>query len=128
MQGGNILLLDDDSFLTKIYSAKFSEAGCHVQSAGSVDDALRILRGGFVPDAVIFDLELKDKDGFQFLEALREQKLAQRAYLLALTNHSEESHSTRAAALGASSYVVKATMIPDEVVSLVVGEISKLRA
>lgn len=125
---GKVLLLDDDSFLVKIYNEKFAAAGCIVQSASGVDDALRILRNGYVPDVVIFDLEMKDKNGFQFLETIRDQKLAQGAYLLALTNHSEESSVKRAMDLGASSYVVKATMIPEEVLALGLQHVAKKAA
>lgn len=124
LNNGNVLLLDDDTFLVKIYDEKFKEAGCAVKAMHTVDEAIRALRGGFVPDAVIYDLEMKEKDGFQFMELLKEQHLAQGAYFVALTNHSEEAAKKRALELGTNLYIVKAEMIPDELVRMVLETIS----
>jgi DNA-binding response OmpR family regulator len=125
LNNGKILLLDDDSFITKIYESKFAEASCSVRSAGSVDDAMRILRAGYVPDVIIFDVEMKGKDGFEFLKELREYKLAIGAHLIALTNHSGEADRKKAMELGTKEYIVKAEMIPEEVVRAVLATIAK---
>src|ERR1043166_2015556 len=116
LNNGNILLLDDDAFLVKIYNGKFIQAGCNFQSAYTVDDALRILHRGFVPHVVIFDIEMKGKDGFNFLQAIRDQKLAQGAYIIALTNHSGLEDRQHAEALGTDKYIVKEEMIPKKAV------------
>jgi two-component system chemotaxis response regulator CheY len=120
-----ILLIDDDSFLLGIYKGKFSEAGCIVEACKNVDDALHALRGGFVPDAAVFDLAMGGKDGFAFLEELIAEKLAQGAYLMALTNDSKSEDKARAKELGAHAYVVKAEMIPDEVVKAVLDALQR---
>jgi CheY-like chemotaxis protein len=125
LNNGTILFLDDDTFLVKIYEEKFRDAGCHIQVAHAVDEAVRMLRGGFVPDVVIYDLELKEKDGFQFMQILKEQHLAQGAYCIALTNHSGENDREKAMELGTHAYIVKAEMIPDEVVRMALEAVTK---
>lgn len=121
----SILLIDDDAFLLDMYSMKFQQAGYQVQACKSVKDALDKLRGGFSPEAVAFDLIMPEIDGFGLLEALRNEKLAPQARLVALTNQSDEEEQKRAAELGAHRYIIKASMIPSEVVSAITEEIEK---
>jgi two-component system repressor protein LuxO len=118
-----VLFLDDDTFLVKIYNEKFVESGCEFQSAYSVDDALRLLRGGYKPDILIADLELPDQSGLALLQQIHDEHLAEGAHIIVLTNHSEEYVKQRALELGAHDYVVKAEMIPAEVVQMVLNEV-----
>lgn len=121
----NILLVDDDKFLADMYGLKFTNAGFSVHISLSAKDALQALRDGFKPDAILFDLTMPETDGFGFLQALNDGQLAQGALRIALTNQSDESERTKAEELGASRYIVKASMIPSEVVNTVTEELSK---
>jgi len=120
-----VLLLDDDKFLVEMYSMKFIQAGYTVQVALSTDEALDILRTGFVPDVVLFDLTMPVRDGFSFLQSVKEEKLASGAKFIALTNQTEDADKEKAAELGVSSYIVKASMIPSEVVQAVDKEMTR---
>ena len=114
-----ILIVDDDKFLLDMYSMKFAKEGFTVQSALSASDALDFLRGGFQADAILFDLTMPEKDGFAFLQSLREEHLGERAKKVALTNQSSDAEKTKALELGADQFIVKATMIPSEVLASV---------
>lgn len=116
---GNALLLDDDKFLLDMYSLKFQREGFTVQACLSVNDAIEALRRGFAADVILFDLIMPDKDGFVFLETLRAEHLAEKAIKVALTNQSSDSEGKKATELGADHYIIKATMIPSEVVATV---------
>jgi DNA-binding response OmpR family regulator len=83
------------------------------------------LRGGFKADAVVFDLIMPQEDGFFLLENMRREKLAYRRMLIALSNQSDEVEKKKAMDLGATHYIVKASMIPSEVVEAVGEEIKK---
>lgn len=120
-----ILVLDDDRFLLDMYSAKFLQAGFRVESCSRTEDALNVLRGGFDPAAVLFDLIMPEMNGFDFLTAIQNEKLAPNAILIALTNQSNESDKAQAEKLGAAKYVIKATMIPSEVVNMTKEELGK---
>lgn len=122
---GNVLLLDDDKFLVGMYSMKFTKAGYTVEACLGVGDALQVLKSGFQADAIVFDIIMPEHDGFYFLETLKNEKLGGRAALVALTNESDDAQKARAAGLGADRVIVKATMIPSEVVSTVAEEIAK---
>ncbi len=118
-----ILLVDDDKFLLDMYALKFTAAQFEVRAVLSVSEAVDVLRTGFSPSAVVFDLLMPGEDGFELLRIIRTEKLAREAVLIALTNQSSESDRAAAEKLGADRYVIKAEMIPSEVVGVVGEEI-----
>ena len=120
-----IILVDDDKFLIDLYSTKFSSQGYEVHAVQSVNAALDLLHGGMVPDAIVTDLVMPERTGFSLFEALRDEKLAPSAVRIALTNESDDTERKRAEDLGANRYIVKATMIPSEVVTAVTETIAK---
>jgi CheY-like chemotaxis protein len=125
---GNVLLVDDDKFLVDMYGMKFTAAGYSVQICLSAKDALQVLQGGFVPVVILFDLTMPEMDGFAFLKAVNDGKLAEGALKIALTNQNSPEEQTKAAELGAARYIVKASMIPSEVVNTVAEELAKISA
>ena len=124
-EGKRVLLVDDDNFLLDMYSVKFTGAGFTVRACLSVQAALTTLRGGFQPDAIVFDLTMPEYDGFSFLETLRSEGLAPNAIKIALTNQGSDEEKIKTEALGAHRYIVKASMIPSEVVTAVGAELAK---
>lgn len=121
----SILIVDDDKFLLDMYCLKFSQAGYSVQPSFSVGEALAAIRGGYVPDAILFDVTMPGEDGFALLQKLRDEKLAAGARLIALTNQASDADKKHAEELGVDRYVVKASMIPSEVVQMVKEELAK---
>lgn len=126
-QKGSVLFLDDDKFLTDMYAMKFTREGYAVQACLSAKDALEALRGGLKPDVIIFDITMPGQDGFSFLEALRAEKLGEGSIKIALTNQNNDEEQTHASELGADKYLVKASLIPSEVVNIVGDEITRSR-
>jgi DNA-binding response OmpR family regulator len=114
-----VLLVDDDKFLLDMYSMKFVKEGFNVQACLSVQSALEALRGGFQADAILFDLTMPEHDGYSLLTSLAEQKLGTSAKKIALTKQSTDAEKAKATELGADDFLVKATMIPSEVVAKV---------
>jgi len=123
----SVLLVDDDKFLLDMYSTKFSQHGFIVHASLSVKNALEALQGGFRPEAVVFDLIMPEENGFSLLEKLKTGKLSEGACLIALSNQSDEAEKKRAIDLGATRYIVKASMIPSEVVDAVEKDIKANR-
>lgn len=119
-----VLLVDDDRFLLDMYSVKFGKEGCMVQTCLSVDEALDALRGGYDADAVVFDLVMPKKDGRELVRQVHAEKLVPKAVLIALTNQSGEADKILTEALGVDKYLIKATLIPSEVVNTVKEAIS----
>lgn len=121
----NVLLVDDDKFLVDMYGMKFSAAGYTVQISLSARDALQILRGGFAASVILFDITMPEMDGFAFLKTISDEHLAPGALKIALTNQSTAEEQAKASELGAVRYIVKASMIPSEVVGVVQEELAK---
>ena len=124
---GTILLVDDDKFLLEMYAMKFTKEGYATQAVLSTADALEVLKAGFKPDVIVLDLLMPERDGFSLLTALAEEHLAPDSVKIALTNQGDDAEKKKAESLGAARYIVKATMIPSEVVATVAAEIKAHR-
>lgn len=114
---GTVLLLDDDKFLLDMYTMKFVKEGYAVHACLSVDEALKLIKDGFEPDLILFDITMPERDGFSFLQEMHDTKLCPKAIKVPLTNQSSDAEKAKAKELGADDYFVKATMIPSEVVN-----------
>lgn len=122
-----ILIVDDDRFLLDMYAMKFSRAGYAVHAAPSAQEALDAIRGGFAPDAIVFDLVMPEMDGLTMLETLKSEKLAPNAALIALTNQGADEEREKTESLGAHEYIVKANTVPSEVVNIIERTIEGMR-
>ena len=112
-----ILITDDDSFLLDMYAMRFTQGGFNVVTASSADDALGKLRGGLVPDIMLLDVVMPAIDGFELLEMINKEGLAEETIKIYLSNLGQEQDIARGKALGAASYIVKANSTPSEVVA-----------
>lgn len=114
-----ILLVDDDKFLLDMYSMKFQQQQYRIQACLSAGEALEFLRHDFKPDVILFDLTMPECDGFTFLQAIRDEHLAPDALKIALSNQSTDAEKDKIRSFGADQFIVKASMIPSEVVNTV---------
>jgi len=110
------LIIDDDKFLLDMYAIKFGQSGFEVLACLGAEDALEKIRGGFLPDVILSDILMPSMDGFTFLERLRDERLAQGAKKIVLSNKGEKPDIDKAVSLGAHGYIIKANVLPSEVV------------
>lgn len=114
-----IFIVDDDKFLLDMYSVKFREKGFDVEVGVGGESALTKLRDGLKPDIIMLDIVMPGIDGFQFLEAMKNENLRGDATVIVLSNQGQETEIERAKKLGADDYIVKASAIPSEVLDQV---------
>ncbi len=112
-----ILLVDDDAFLIDMYAAKFSSLGHSVDTAKSVESALEKLRTGGVYDAVLLDMILPGMTGLDLLTTMKQENILGKAKAIVLSNQGDQRDIDAAYSAGAEGYIVKAHMIPSEVVA-----------
>ncbi len=115
-----VLIVDDDKFLLQMYSLKFTHSGHEVVSARSAQEAIDKLKEGYVPEIMIMDMVMPGMDGLELLQKVHDEKLAEGAVFVMLTNQSAPTDIERAKQIGINGYIVKATTIPSEVVEEVI--------
>jgi len=119
------MLVDDDRFLLDMYSVKFREWGHTVEVCYGGEDALKKLRDGAKPDAIVLDVIMPHIDGIELLKAIKEEKLGGSPALIVLSNQGEETDKKKAEEYGVDGYIVKASAIPSEVLESVIAIIGK---
>jgi two-component system chemotaxis response regulator CheY len=115
-----VLIVDDDKFLLDMYALKFNNLGHHATVAVGPNEALEKLRAGESPDVLVLDIIMPNMDGLELLEIIRKENLAPQSTVIMLTNETDPARIEKAESLGAAGYIIKATMIPSEVVSEVI--------
>lgn len=118
-RGYKVLLVDDDDFLVSMYTHKFEHEGDEVQSASSTAEALHVLRSGYQPDVIAFDVVMPQQNGFDLVQAIKNENLVGHAHLVALTNQWENENRVRAEELGVNAYIIKAESVPSDIVEKV---------
>ncbi len=114
-----IFIVDDDTFLIDMYSLKFKQSGYDVTTAEGPEVAFNKLKEGYVPEVVLLDIVMPVMNGFEFIEKIKGEKLAQGAVIIVLSNRGQQSDIAKGEELGAAGYIVKANSTPSEVVAKV---------
>ena len=120
-----ILIIDDDSFLLDMYALRFTQAGYNVDTALSAEAALEKLKAGLKPAVLLMDIMMPGMDGFQLLEKINNEHLADNAIKVYLSNRGQASDIARSQELHADGYLIKANIIPTDVVAHVESIITK---
>jgi CheY-like chemotaxis protein len=114
-----ILLVDDDRFLLDMYLLKFKKSGLDIDTASNGISALEKIKANSDYDMVLMDIIMPGMDGLELLKKIREEKLLPKAVIIMLTNQADDEE--KAKAIGVDGYIIKATMIPSEVVEKVLS-------
>lgn len=112
----NILLVEDDSFISSMYYTKLTGIGFKVTIAEEGEAAWEQLQKDPLPDLVLLDIVLPKKDGFEILAELRKSKRTETLPVILLTNLGQKPDVERGVQLGADDYIIKAHYTPTEVV------------
>jgi len=111
-----ILLVDDDKLLHDMYAMKFEKNGFEVRTASGGEEAIQIIKDGYIPDVLVTDLMMPMMNGFEIFEVIKNEKLAPNITAIVLTNKGLSEEINRAKEIGFDGYIVKATTIPAGVV------------
>lgn len=112
-----ILIIEDDQFLREFYQELLQDEGFLVDAAADGEMGLqKAKQGGF--DLILLDLMLPKKDGVQILRDLKVQPPGSgNGPIVVLTNLGQDAIVKQCFALGASGYLIKSAMNPDQVLS-----------
>ena len=112
----NILLVEDDPFLSDIYTTKLKEEGFSVDTAMDGEECLRKVEKN-MPDLLILDLVLPQMDGWEVLSSIRRQEKFKDLKVIILSNLGKKEEVEKGLKLGATKYFIKAHYTPSEVVA-----------
>ncbi len=103
-----VFIVDDSAQLAEMLGELVADPG-RVEVVGAADtviganESIARLR----PDVVIVDLQLKDGNGFQVAEAIRQLAGGEETDVVFLTNHMSPEFARRASELGATAFLDK---------------------
>ena len=98
-----ILVCEDDSNIRKIVSTVLETNGYQAISAECCEDA-QMMFSSYMPDLVILDLGLPDRDGIEFIRGVRQFSAVP---ILVLSARTEEKDKIEALDTGANDYITK---------------------
>ncbi|HUO59122.1 MAG TPA: response regulator transcription factor [Candidatus Acidoferrales bacterium] len=99
----NVLVVDDESQITRVLRTTLASHGYTVRTAGDGDEALEIMRA-WTPDLVITDLNMPNMPG---LELCRRIRAKSQVPMIVLSVRGEEKTKVEALDAGADDYVTK---------------------
>ena len=114
-----ILLVDDDAFLRDMYATKFAESKFNVDAVDSGVSALRKLETTTDYDIILLDMIMPGMSGVELIKTIKEKFPKVQAKCIVLSNQGQDSDIDDATAAGAIGYIIKAEMIPSDVVKRV---------
>lgn len=118
MNPKNVLLVEDDVFLSSLLKNRLTKEGFEVTHAVDGDQAVEILRTA-KPDLILLDIILPKKSGFEVMEAIRQDPQLYRSPIIIISNLGQDADVARGKDLGAIEYFVKARTSIDDLVAQV---------
>ena len=95
---------------------KFKEAGfaiAHLENGGQAVKETIAQK----PEVVILDILLPGKNGFEVLKELKEKEETKNVPVIIVSNLGSREDFEKGSRLGASGFMVKATVVPEDVVA-----------
>lgn len=108
-----VLLIEDDKFFQKFYSAKLREQNIEVDVASDGEEGLLKMQQ-FNPNVVLLDLIMPKKDGFSVLEARSLDEDLKKIPVIVFSTLGQEKDLEKAKNLGATDYIDKSFFNFDE--------------
>jgi CheY-like chemotaxis protein len=113
-----ILIIEDDAFLGNVLNEKLQKADYETSLVNDGEEGLKQISAQ-KPDLVLLDIVLPTKNGYEILEAKRQDPTIAPIPVIIISNSGQPVEINRALALGAVDYLVKADFDPDEVLEKV---------
>ncbi len=118
MEKKKVLIIEDELNIREVYRDILKEAQFDVIESSEGDDGLKkALEGNW--DLILLDIMLPKKDGLEILADIKKDPNLSSKPVILLTNLGRDSIIKEGYSLGASSYLVKSEINPDDVVKAV---------
>ncbi len=124
LAGKKIVIVEDDTFLGSLVVKKLIGAKANVSLVSKGGEAVSTIQKE-KPDLILLDLLLPDMSGFDILKELRDDSAFKKTPIVVFSNLGEEKDIKQATDLGATAFLIKATITPDEIVSEILRVLEK---
>jgi len=108
-QPRRILLVEDDRFLRRAAETTLKQQGYTVTTAADGEEALRVARSAPL-DLILLDLIMPKLNGFQVLNALKQDAPTAHIPIIILSNLGQDRDVQQAMEAGATAYFIKADL------------------
>src|SRR3989338_633617 len=115
LEGKKIVWVEDDQFLNDIIARKFSATKCLFFHASEGEEALKIINRE-MPDIVMLDIILSGMDGFEILRRIKSDPKTKYIPVILLSNLGQTSDIEKGKSLGATRFLIKATVTPNDII------------
>jgi DNA-binding response OmpR family regulator len=109
-----VLLAEDDKTLLEMYNLKFKESGLNILTVQDGLAALDLAKKE-LPDLILLDIMMPKMDGFAVLTELKADAQTSKIPVFMLSNLGQKADIEKGQRLGATDYIVKASMTPSQV-------------
>ena len=106
MNRKKILLVDDEQDILEIISYNLEKEGYHVFTASNGNEGIAKAKE-ILPDLILLDVMMPEKDGIETCQELRKIKELQKTLIVFLSARSEEFSQLAGYQAGANDYIVK---------------------
>jgi len=113
-----ILIVEDEATLSKALMEFLTGEGFEVLSAPEGEKGLEMAKKE-IPDLILLDIILPKKDGYEVLDAIKQDEKIKNIPVIMLTNLESQEDIMKALEKGATTYLVKSNYKLEEVVKKV---------
>jgi DNA-binding response OmpR family regulator len=122
-----ILLVEDDTNLRDIYSARFAAEGYQVITSADGEEALATAVRE-LPDLIILDVMMPKISGFDVLDILRSTAETKNTHIIMMTALGQDDNRAKGEALGVDQYLVKSQVTLEDIVNAAKQSLGELPA
>ena len=113
-----VIVIEDDPFISRMYEVKLSKAGYHIQMGASGKDVITLLNT-YHPKLALVDINMPEMTGIEAVKQLKDSGYDfTKTQIVFLTNSNNPNDIEAAKALG-GDYLIKADQTPRGVLELI---------
>jgi CheY-like chemotaxis protein len=114
----NIMLIDDDSVLLKLYSTRLQADQHRVEIATNGEDGINLLKQ-FTPDVIVLDLLMPKLNGFSFIDNIRKDPKLALIPIIIFSSVASQEQIDRLKQMGITTILNKIDVTPTQLVQII---------
>ncbi|MEX0621661.1 MAG: response regulator [Candidatus Woykebacteria bacterium] len=111
-----ILIVEDDNFVSELYTHQFSKHGFDTKTAADGEAALNSIKEEQF-DVVLLDIMIPKIDGLEVLKQIKSSSSTKKIDVIVLSNLGQDELIKQALQIGAKAYIIKSLYTPAQVVA-----------